>query len=122
IGASLHGYIAAAAYGVPAVLVAQPSYRKFQGFLDHTGRGQDLARDWPGAFALARSRADRSVPMPDRVLDALDAHWRGVADALADPAARRAERHAFLRQWLRAGAETGGASWPHHPYAKRGSG
>jgi hypothetical protein len=120
IGASLHGYIAAAAYGVPAVLVAQPSYRKFQGFLDHTGRGADLARDWPGAFALARNRADKSVPMPERVLDALDAHWRRVAEALTDPARRRAERHAFLREWLRAGAQAGGAVWPHLPYARRG--
>jgi len=122
IGASLHGYIAAAAYGVPSVLVAQPSYRKFQGFLDHTGRGEDLVRDWPGAFALAKGRADKSVPMAARVQDALDAHWRRVAQALADPARRRAERHAFLRQWLRLGAQAGGSSWPHTPYAKRGSG
>jgi polysaccharide pyruvyl transferase WcaK-like protein len=121
IGASLHGYIAAAAYGVPAVLVAQPSYRKFQGFLDHTGRSEDLARDWPGAFTIASHRADKSVPMSTRVLDALDAHWRRIAEALSDPARRRAERHAFLRDWLRAGAQAGGAAWPHLPYARRGA-
>jgi len=119
IGASLHGYVAAAAYGVPAVLVAQPSYRKFQGFLDHTGRTQDLAKDWPSAFAIAQEHANETTAMPGRVLEALDEHWRRIAQALCDPARRRGTRHDFLRQWLRRGAEAGGPAWPHLPYARR---
>ncbi|HWA91131.1 MAG TPA: polysaccharide pyruvyl transferase family protein [Rhizomicrobium sp.] len=96
IGASLHGYVTAAAYGVPGILVAQPSYRKFQGFLDHTGRSEDLVKDWPDAFASARTRTT-TTPLPQAVLDALDRHWERMAQALADPAPKRAAREAFLR-------------------------
>jgi polysaccharide pyruvyl transferase WcaK-like protein len=120
IGASLHGYIAAAAYGVPAVLVAFPSYRKFQGFLDHTGRSEDLAKDWPSGFAIAKARSNKPVPLPGRVLDALDEHWKHITRALGDPAHRRGERHAFLQQWLNRGANVGGLAWPHLPYTQRG--
>ena len=95
IGASLHGYVTAAAYGVPGILVAQPSYRKFQGFLDHTGRAQDLVKDWAEAFAKARDV--RGTPLPASVLAALDLHWRRMAQALCDPAPKRAARQAFRR-------------------------
>lgn len=117
IGASLHGYVTAAAYGVPGVLVALPSYRKFQGFLDHTGRDQDLARDWPGAFAAARSLGAPS-PMPEKVHAALDRHWRRMAQALDAPGRNRASRHAFLQAWLNAGERSAGPGWMHHPYAR----
>lgn len=121
IGASLHGYVTAAAYGVPAVLVAFPSYRKFQGFLDHTGRSEDLAKDWPTAFAIAKARSNKPAPLPGRVLDALDEHWRHVTHAFSDPALRRGERHAFLQQWLNRGVDVGGPAWPHLPYMQRGA-
>jgi hypothetical protein len=121
IGASLHGYITAAAYGVPAVLVAFPSYRKFQGFLDHTGRNEDLAKDWPHAFTIAGERANHPTPLPNRVQDALDEHWRHIAQAFSEPAHRRTERHAFLQQWLKRAAEVGGNAWPHLPYTRRGA-
>jgi polysaccharide pyruvyl transferase WcaK-like protein len=119
IGASLHGYITAAAYGVPAVLVALPSYRKFHGFLDHTGRGEDLAKDWQSAFAIAQTRSNKPTPLPIRVLDALDEHWRQITNALSEPAHRRSERHAFLQRWLSRGIEIGGNAWPHFPYTQR---
>lgn len=121
IGASLHGYITAAAYGVPAVLVALPSYRKFQGFLDHTARGEDLAKDWPSAFAIASARSNQPTPLPGRVLEALDEHWRHITRALGDPKHRRSERHAFLQQWLNRGVDTNGLAWPHLPYMQRGA-
>lgn len=121
IGASLHGYVTAAAYGVPAVLVAFPSYRKFQGFLDHTGRSEDLAKDWPNAFAIAKARSNKPAPLPGRVLDALDEHWRHITHSLSDPAHRRGERHAFLQQWLNRGTDIGGLAWPHLPYMQRGA-
>ena len=121
IGASLHGYVTAAAYGVPAVLVAFPSYRKFQGFLDHTGRDEDLAKDWPSAFAVAKARSNKPTPLPDRVMDALDEHWRQIKRALSDPAHRRGERHAFQQQWLNRSVDINGLAWPHLPYMQRGA-
>jgi hypothetical protein len=95
IGASLHGYVTAAAYGMPGILVAQPSYRKFQGFLDHTGRHEDLAKDWPEAFGKARTAT--ATPLPDSVPAALDRHWECMAEALASPQRKRAARQAFLQ-------------------------
>jgi len=117
VGASLHGYVTAAAYCVPGILVAQPSYRKFQGFLDHTGRHEDLAGDWQKAFALAPRRAGERIapPMPPSVFAALDVHWLRMAKALASPAQDRAARQAYLQAWLRVGEQVGGPAWAAYP-------
>jgi polysaccharide pyruvyl transferase WcaK-like protein len=123
VGASLHGYVVAAAYGVPGVLLAQPSYRKFQGFLDHTGRHEDLAQDWSQAFAIAAQRVNEGqvARIPSSVFEKLDAHWSGVAEALAAPARKSAQRHDFLQSWLRAGISAGGPIWAHQPFVGRGT-
>ena len=99
VGASLHGYVVSAAYGVPGVLVARPAYRKFGGFLEHAGRPQDLARDWVQAFALAggRLRDGRNDGLPPGVAADLNTHWNRVAAALLDGERRRAERRVFAR-------------------------
>jgi hypothetical protein len=124
VGASLHGYVVAAAYGVPGVLVALPSYRKFQGFLDHTGRSEDLAHDWQEAFDIAAARVGEgtAVHIPRVVLDALDVHWRTIGDAFARPKANRANRQAFLQSWFRAGLSAGGPLWAHLPFIRRRAG
>jgi ADP-heptose:LPS heptosyltransferase len=121
VGASLHGYVVAAAYGVPGVLVAQPSYRKFQGFLDHTGRLVDMVRSWQEAFDTARERvAEKTTTrIPQSVLDALDEHWKRIGNALSASDRKRAERHAFLRSWLGAGTDTGGLAWASMPIVRR---
>lgn len=109
VGASLHGYVTAAAYGVPGILVALPSYRKFQGFLDHTGRHEDLAKDWPEAFALAQGRG-ATTPLPESVLAALDRHWKQMAEAFASPERKRAARRAFAQ----ACEQDAAPAWVHH--------
>jgi len=121
VGASLHGYITAAAYGVPAVLVARPAYRKFAGFLEHTGRMDDLAKDWASALVLGAKRLaeDRLPGMPDSVLRALDQHWARIAAALSDPAAKRAARTDLLRSYIRFGTESAGPGWLHRPLLRR---
>ncbi len=98
IGASLHGYITALAYEVPGRLVARPSYRKFQGFLDQVGREADLARDWPEAFVRPAQRNPAALMAPS-VFAALDAHWARLVEALAAPERKRKERRDFLRAW-----------------------
>ncbi|MFM9860465.1 polysaccharide pyruvyl transferase family protein [Pseudoxanthobacter sp. M-2] len=112
VGASLHGYIASAAYGVPGVLVARPSYRKFGGFLEHTGRAADLARDWPGAFARAVARLDEgSVAFPVGLSERLDAHWQRIAAIITGGGGKTNARRALLEEArLRAGAGADGAA------------
>jgi polysaccharide pyruvyl transferase WcaK-like protein len=118
VGASLHGYVASAVYGTPGVLVARPAYRKFAGFLEHTGRLQDLARDWSSAWELAaeRGREARSERVPARVLTALDTHWDRLVAALAEPASKRSERDAFVRSLVRLGAASAGMGWALRPF------
>jgi hypothetical protein len=120
VGGSLHGYVACAAYGVPGVLVARPAYRKFAGFLEHTGRLEDLARDWDGAFAMAAERREGRGPgMPAAVLAALDAHWDKVRDGVLDRAYNAAPRRDFLRAFLQTGLANRGPAWALAPFLSR---
>lgn len=121
VGASLHGYVVASAYGVPGVLLGRPAYRKFAGFLEHAGRPEDLARDWDGAIALAASRLGqpRRAGMPRAVLAALDRHWAELAASLADPAPRRAARQEFLRTLVAHGLSREGPGWALLPFVNR---
>lgn len=121
VGASLHGYVTCAAYGVPGVLVARPAYRKFAGFLEHTGRTQDLARDWRQALEVAERHlaAPEAQAMPPRVLAALDAHWDRIRDGILGPARHGAARRDFLDAVLRSGLEAGGPGWALAPMLGR---
>jgi hypothetical protein len=113
VGGSMHGYVTAAAYGVPGVLVAIPAHRKFSGVLAHLDRPQDLARDWPQAFDRAGAwlATGEGLALPGDIGAALDRHWGRIVGALGQPEAARDRRLAFLRSYLRAGAQAGGAAW-----------
>lgn len=121
LGASLHGYVTAAAYGVPGVLVARPAYRKFGGFLEHTGRMDDLARDWPQAYDSARARMGESIAqrVPDAVFTALDEHWRRIRAALDAPSAGAEGRRRFLSAFVRFGLKEAGPRWAMQPLMGR---
>jgi hypothetical protein len=121
VGASLHGYIAAAAYGVPGVLVARPRYNKFAGFLAHTGRPQDLAGDWSEALRIAARRqpACGGSLVPAAAITALDRHWACIAGAFAAPAARAAQRQAFAMALLRGAVAAEGPAWAMAPFLNR---
>jgi hypothetical protein len=121
VGASLHGYVAASAYGVPGVLVARPAYRKFAGFLEHTGRMDDFVRDWPSAFQVGTARAGepRRERIPSSVHAALDAHWARIKTGIDDPEAGRTARTAFLKATLRQGMASAGARWAVEPFLSR---
>lgn len=113
VGASLHGYIVGSAYDTPGVLVARPAYQKFSGFLDHTGRAEDLARDWPEALQIA-ARGPGTTPrrrLPAAVGAALDAHWQSLRAALCAPAKQREARRDFALELLRLGLRTEGPAW-----------
>ncbi len=120
VGASLHGYVAAASYGIPGVLVARPAYRKFAGFLEHTGRKEDLAGEWAAAFSLASTRLqERATGIPEAVYEKLDGHWARVAAALSDRDRRHRERQAFLRTCFQVGIAADGPGWAHRPFVRR---
>nr|WP_241741314.1 polysaccharide pyruvyl transferase family protein [Gemmobacter straminiformis] len=83
VGASMHGYVTAAAYGVAGVIVGRPKLVKMAGVLAHLGRPQDEVADWAAALALTEGFGPRE--MPASVTTALDAHWRALAEAVLRP-------------------------------------
>lgn len=121
VGASLHGYVAATAYGVPGILVARPTYHKFVGYLEHVDRLQDLARDWRQAVAIAAGRRfdGRGEAIPASVVAALDRHWSAIVEALQVPHLRRPERREFALSLLRTGVRTEGVAWALQPLIRR---
>lgn len=122
VGNSLHGYVAAAAYGVPGLLVAKPPARRFRGFLEQYGRPEDFARSWDEAFALAARRLAAPPPggLPDAIVAGLDQHWSDVAACLAQGhAAGPAARLAYLEHYMRLGLHRAGAAWSLLPVVSR---
>lgn len=93
VGASMHGYITAAAYGVPGVIVGRPRLVKMAGLLRHLDRAGDEQADWAAALAAVQPRLGAPCPLPDHILPALDAHWDRVAHHLRAPADGMAAYH-----------------------------
>ncbi|MFO1102107.1 MAG: polysaccharide pyruvyl transferase family protein [Methylocystis sp.] len=121
VGASLHGYITAAAYGVPGILVARPAYRKFAGFLEHIDRMEDLARDWATAYGAGAARKGEALAcrIPQRTFDALDRHWRRIEDAIATPEQFSEARRRFLSAIFAFGLRELGPQWAMQPVVRR---
>ncbi|GGJ20264.1 polysaccharide pyruvyl transferase family protein [Neoroseomonas lacus] len=121
VGASLHGYIVTAAYGVPGVLVARPRYNKFAGFLAQTGRPQDLATDWSEALRVAAQRqpATGEAFVPAAATTALDRHWDRIVTAFGAPGARAAQRQAFAMALLCGAVAAEGPAWAMAPFLNR---
>jgi polysaccharide pyruvyl transferase WcaK-like protein len=117
LGSSLHGYITAAAFDVPGVIVARPALAKYAGFLAHIERPQDMAGDWRLAFELgaARLAGPKRRGIPDTLFLSLDKHWDRIRAAITKPASLMAKRTRFLRHYVKHGAETRGASWLFEP-------
>ena len=117
-GSSLHGYITAAAYGVPGRLVARPAYRKFDGLVGHLDRPGDKVADWAGALAgLPAALADGRTALPVGIGAALDRHWDQMADSLsAGPAPGRARRLDFATRAMAEGLAQAGPDWAMTPF------
>lgn len=117
-GSSLHGYIAAASYGVPGLLVARPAYRKFDGLIGHLGRPADRMTDWADALnALPAAVGTTSRPEAPGIADRLDRHWDAIAAAFAaGPLPKRRERLDFAALAIRAGLLQDGPNWAMTPF------
>ncbi|MCW1934508.1 polysaccharide pyruvyl transferase family protein [Pararhodobacter zhoushanensis] len=117
-GSSLHGYIAAAAYGTPGLLVARPAYRKFDGLVQHLDRDADKVNDW----AQALGRLSDAVGQPHTTLSsgvqrALTQHWNQIAAAINGGATpRRAARLRFAALSMGEGMRQQNALWAMLPY------
>lgn len=121
IGASMHGYVTAAAYDIPGVLVARPMHRKFPGLVGQLGRPGDLVRDWSDGFApLRRSLTSGAGPIiPDAVHAAIDRHWQTVLRILHDQDSLRRPRQAqFLAAYMKYGLALQGADWAFEPFGR----
>ncbi len=117
-GSSLHGYIAAACYGVPGLLVAKPAYRKFDGLIGHLGRAGDRMADWPQALnALPAVAAALPRPLSPGIADRLARHWDAIAAAFAaGPGPKRSARLNFASLAFQAGLAQGGPHWAMTPF------
>lgn len=83
VGSSMHGYITAVSYSIPAGLVVDPNLQhKFAGLSEHLGEMPILWQSWPAAARQAATRLTQAVPVPERLGPSLDAHWNRVRDAL----------------------------------------
>jgi polysaccharide pyruvyl transferase WcaK-like protein len=98
VGNSMHGYVAAACYATPGIIVARPAFHKFVGFARQIDAADDVARTWPDAFARAAVRINTSPGISGSVTSSLDRHWEQVVKAIGDPERGRARRAAFLRR------------------------
>lgn len=118
MGGSLHGYVTAAAYGVPGIITTTQPHRKFAGFLAWMERPQDIAQTWEEACArgAAQLRAGEAVRVPARVWQALDAHWQAVAEMIANPSRRAPQRAALLRAMAARATARGGLEWLLSPW------
>jgi polysaccharide pyruvyl transferase WcaK-like protein len=97
VGASMHGYVTAASYGRPGVIVGRPKLVKVSGLLQHLGRRGDEASDWDEALGKTALRLAADRPgLPDCVRTALDVHWARVAAALSSPPANSEGRQMLL--------------------------
>ncbi|APE44425.1 hypothetical protein BOO69_14155 [Sulfitobacter alexandrii] len=118
VGSSLHGYIAATAYGVPGLLVARPAYRKFDGLVAHLERPQDLLNNWDAALAaLPRALAAPSPALPKATSEQLRYHWDNIAAAFAaGPTPNRPARLRFAALAFNTGLERDGPNWAIAPF------
>ncbi|TCP39819.1 polysaccharide pyruvyl transferase family protein [Rhodovulum marinum] len=109
VGSSMHGYITAAAFGVPAVVVARKMI-KFSGAVHRAGAPETLVRSWkkvPGAVRrIDRDALSATFLQSQKAASAeLTAHWSAIASqidrgsqmeaTLWDPSALHAYRARF---------------------------
>lgn len=100
VGSSMHGFITATSFHVPALLIAKhASQHKFRGLLAHLGAEDRLVQSWTGAMSRLLEGTGQnimeSVPT-DQVTAAIEKHWAAQRAALvgANPRASSFLRHA----------------------------
>lgn len=85
-GSSMHGYITASSYGVPAVCVANREMVKFKGLIELVGNSGIVADSW---VELAKSIVDNTVSglhdltnIHAHIREEIDDHWKMIEKVL----------------------------------------
>jgi GT2 family glycosyltransferase/polysaccharide pyruvyl transferase WcaK-like protein/glycosyltransferase involved in cell wall biosynthesis len=95
VGSSLHGFVTACAFGVPALLVASerpPGRGKFSGFLDHVRQSRALMSDLPMAIEELPATIEGPPPVLGPAREAVDAHWSTIRAVLENSPTRKRRR------------------------------
>lgn len=117
VGSSLHGYVAAVSYGVSALLVARPAYRKFDGLLGQIDRMCDRMLDWNEAIEALPTALEQAHHLSVGVLKQLERHWDKVAAAFeSGPEMKRRARLDFAALALQEGISQLGMNWAMTPF------
>lgn len=87
VGSSMHGYITAASFGVPAIAVARGKH-KFDGLIQLTGAPETLISSWAQALEVLNATdkeklSDRFLAVSEQAQKRLDSHWAHINDLLA---------------------------------------
>lgn len=86
LGSSMHGFITAASFGVPAIIVANhAAQHKFRGLLAHLDAEERLMSTWDDVLGLLRSDSRQAALERvdiDPALRRIDDHWAALRDAL----------------------------------------
>lgn len=103
VGASMHGYVTAAAYRVPGIIVGRPALPKMRGLLAHLNRPRDEVSDWTAGFdAMITRMRTLCEPVPKQAFENLDAHWGVVAKTLGTCRFNEASHKLFFEMRKRA--------------------
>jgi hypothetical protein len=100
VGSSMHGYLTAAAFGVPAVLVASGK-RKFDGLVRLTNAPETLTGGWSEALEVVERTSpgdlvERFRRASEEASVQLDRHWERIEGMLRDRPTLPPNRAEFL--------------------------
>ncbi len=89
LGSSMHGFIAASSFCVPAAMIASPAMLKFPGLVDAIDRRSCLFHDWSGAIKAAPHLVEAfdtgaAAALQSGITRQLDNHWQRIADKFSE--------------------------------------
>lgn len=101
IGSSMHGFITAASYGVPGVLVLGTSVKaKFFGVLDACGMPESLIfSKWVDLLSTDLPQITMTDEVRSRLFARLDAHWHKVEEVIKAPVQRQVPEIVLQWEW-----------------------
>lgn len=100
IGSSMHGFITAAAFGVPAAIVASMEMKKFPGLLNSIDMPDAMKSSWSAAIAQVTSGKLKEMVLKSNVRDSqralLDMHWNRIVEVFKGSSELRVRDETFL--------------------------
>ena len=116
IGASMHGYITAVSYGIPARIIGKPALPKTRAVTALLNRQQDLLDDWQAALDLPPSWTNDDTSATSKLIKEdialkLDRHWAKISKLIKEgDASKTVFRNRIARLLLRYQIDNSGFS------------